>query len=74
MRQFWTWITTSDAGLLARISVGSLIFLVLALMDLRRHGRHATRWREYFFLIEVVAVAMLYGAVNDLLTSRISWE
>lgn len=73
MRQIWTWLN-SDAGVFTRIAIGSLIFLALAITDWRRHGRRATRWREYLFLIAVVAVAMLYGAANDLITSRISWE
>jgi hypothetical protein len=64
----------SDCGLLTRIIIGSSILLVMALADLRRHGRRATRWREYLFLIAAVVVAMLYGAVNDSITSKISWE
>ena len=43
-------------------------------MDLVNKGRNATRWREYGFLALCVAVAIVYGIVNDQITSRISWE
>ncbi len=39
-----------------------------------RHGRAATRWREYAFLLLCVIVAIGYGIANDQMTSRISWE
>jgi hypothetical protein len=64
----------SDAGLVSRVAVGVLVFSLLAAVDLRRHGRSATRWREYLFLLLCVGVAMVYGAVNDQVTSSISWE
>jgi hypothetical protein len=57
-----------------RLVIGLSIFAVLAMVDLRRHGREARRWKEYVFLAAVVAVAILYGVVNDLITSSISWE
>ncbi|MGD0463029.1 MAG: hypothetical protein ABSB74_11145 [Tepidisphaeraceae bacterium] len=57
-----------------RILAGVGILMVLALTDLLRHGRDATRWREYAFLVLCTAVAMFYGIVNDQITSRISWE
>jgi len=61
----WMWI---------RLSVGCAILAILAIVDLSRHGRDATRWREYAFLVFCVIVAMAYGIVNDQITSRISWE
>ena len=70
----WNWLTKTDIGLAARIAAGTAIFVILALVDLRRRGRRATRWREYLFLLFAVGVALLYGVMNDLLTSRISWE
>jgi hypothetical protein len=57
-----------------RLSIGLSIFALLAVADLHRNGRNARRWREYCFLAAVVAVAMLYGIVNDQITSAISWE
>jgi hypothetical protein len=57
-----------------RILVGVGILAVLAVADLFKHGRRATRWREYAFLVLCVTVAMLYGIANDQITSRISWE
>jgi hypothetical protein len=68
------WILHTTAGLLTRIAAGCAIFLVLALVDLRRNGRSATRWREYLFLLACVLVALLYGIVNDQITTTISWE
>src|SRR5438477_12984881 len=68
------WLLHTNAGLLTRIGIGCLIFLILALLDLRRHGPQATRWREYLFLLTCVIVALLYGVINDQLTMTISWE
>jgi hypothetical protein len=69
----WTWFK-SDASLPLRIAAGAVFFVTWALFDLRRHGRRATRWREYLFLLAAVAVAMTYGVINDQITSRLSWE
>jgi len=68
------WWLHTDAGLAARIGIGAGIFLLLALLDFARHGRGATRWREYLLLLAAVAAALGYGVINDELTSRISWE
>jgi hypothetical protein len=68
------WLIHTEAGLVFRLVVGIGIFAWLALADLRQNGRHATRWREYAFLLIAVAVAMMYGALNDQITSSISWE
>lgn len=68
------WWLHSDAGLLARIGIGAAIFATLALIDLARNGRRATRWREYLFLLTACAMAMAYGVVNDRIASGISWE
>lgn len=70
----WDWLVHSDAGLAVRIGVGVLIFAGLATVDYVRKGERATRWREYSVLIIAVVVAMAFGAVNDLVTSSISWE
>jgi hypothetical protein len=70
----WKWLIDSDAGLAVRLCIGLSIFAVLATVDLRRNGRRARRWREYAFLLAAVAVAMIYGVVNDQITSAISWE
>jgi len=61
-------------SLAQRIILGSCIFLGLALYDLHKNGRAATRWREYLFLIFALVVAMIYGMINDQITSAISWE
>ena len=58
----------------ARIIVGASIFALLASVDLYRNRARATRWREYLFLILCVLAAIIYGIVNDQITSRISWE
>jgi hypothetical protein len=68
------WLVETDAGLLTRIAVGVCIFAVLGIVDWRRNGPRATRWREYGVLFITVAAACAYGAINDQITSRISWE
>jgi len=65
---------SSNGGLTIRIVVGSAILLSLAIYDIRQHGRAATRWREYLFLLAGVIAALIYGIANDQITSRISWE
>jgi hypothetical protein len=57
-----------------RITVCIAILAALAITDLVNKGRNATRWREYAFLVLCVAVAMVYGIINDQITCRISWE
>ena len=57
-----------------RISLGIAVLAALAIADLYKNGRQATRWREYAFLAFCVGVAIAYGILNDLITSRISWE
>jgi hypothetical protein len=57
-----------------RIAVCLTILAALAIVDLVNKGRQATRWREYVFLLLCVAVAIVYGIVNDQITCRISWE
>ena len=61
-------------GLRYRIVAGVAVFIVLAVIDLRRHGKAARRWREYLFLLAATLLAMAYGALNDQFTSAISWE
>jgi hypothetical protein len=73
MHDAWTWLV-SDRSLPYRIAVGVSIFATLAIVDLRRNGSRATRWCEYAFLLACVLLAMTYGIVNDLITSRISPE
>jgi hypothetical protein len=68
------WLLHTDAGLLARIIAGLAIFTALGIADLAKHGRNATRWREYGVLAIAAAAAIGYGVVNDLITSSISWE
>jgi hypothetical protein len=68
------WLLHTDGGLLVRVAIGAAVFAVLAIVDLRRNGSAATRWREYVVLLIAVAAAMIYGAVNDQITATISWE
>jgi len=70
----WNWWLNSNAGLYTRIAIGCSIFALLATIDLFRNGRSATRWREYVFLLLAVGLAMAYGAINDAIASRVSWE
>jgi hypothetical protein len=68
------WLIHTNAGLATRILAGAIIFLCLAISDLKKRGSQATRWREYLFLLVVVAASVLYGVLNDQITSAISWE
>jgi hypothetical protein len=68
------WLVNTNAGLIVRIALGCLFFLMMAIADISRNGREAKRWREYLVLVIAVIIAMSYGALNDQLTSRISWE
>jgi hypothetical protein len=74
MTAWFSWLIHSDGGLVVRIAAGVAIFACLAIADLRRNGRQARRWREYLLLLACVAVALLYGIVNDQLTVAISPE
>ena len=68
------WWLYSDAGLAARVAIGVGVLAVLAGWDVYRNGARATRWREYLFLVACVAVALVYGALNDQVTTTVSWE
>jgi hypothetical protein len=68
------WLLHTDGGLLARVLVGSAIFAMLAITDLARRGKAATRWREYTVLLAAVVAALGYGALNDQVTVTISPE
>ncbi len=71
---FWQWLLHTDGGLMVRVGAGAAIFAVLAVVDYRRNGPAATRWREYLFLLAAAGIAMVYGVVNDQITAAISWE
>jgi hypothetical protein len=68
------WWMRTNAGQAARIGIGVLIFLGLAVWDYRKHGPRATRWREYLILLRCIIAALIYGAINDQITTTVSWE
>ena len=68
------WWMETGAGQAARVAVGVIIFVGLALWDYDKNGPRATRWREYAILLACVMAALLYGAINDQITTTISWE
>ena len=68
------WWMETGAGQVARVAVGVVIFVGLALWDYDKNGPRATRWREYVVLLACVIAALLYGAINDQITTTISWE
>lgn len=72
--QFWNWLLFTDRGLAVRIAGGVAIFAALAISDWQQNRAAATRWREYSFLLACVFLAMVYGLINNVLTSAISWE
>ncbi len=74
MNPAFHWLLHTDAGLLTRILIGSAIFAYLAVIDLQRNRRAATRWREYGVLLAGVAAALSYGAINDQVTVTLSPE
>ena len=47
---FWTWFTTTDAGLITRIAIGVGVLSTFAIVDYARNRHRATRWREYLVL------------------------
>jgi hypothetical protein len=68
------WLVHTDAGLWTRIAIGVGIFSILGITDLVRMRSGATRWKEYAVLLVAVLAALFYGAINDQITSSISWE
>jgi len=70
----WHWWIDTNAGLTTRVTLGVVILATLAVVDVYRQGKSAQRWREYGFLAAACFLAMIYGAINDQITSRISWE
>lgn len=71
---WWKWLWLSDGGLACRIALGVGFFVFLAIIEYRRSGRQAQRWREYLFLAAAVGAAMLYALANDMVTVTISPE
>lgn len=71
---FFPWLFLSDEGLVWRIAGGVAILAAMALWELCRKRAAARRWKEYGFLLLIVAAAMAYGIVNDQITCTISWE
>ena len=69
---FPRWLWLSGEGWALRISLGLSVFAALAIWDLARKGRQATRWKEYAFLFAATAAAMAYGLANDMITVTIS--
>jgi hypothetical protein len=67
------WLS-ANGWLWARILAGVTILSIFAAVDLRKNGRSATRWREYLFLFSAAGISIVYGALNDQVTSSISWE
>ena len=46
--------------------------VIIALTDLYRNGKEATKFREYGFLVTTGVLGALFGFANDLITSTIS--
>jgi membrane associated rhomboid family serine protease len=49
-----------------RLAIGGASFAFLAIIDLRRNGSNARRWREYAFLLTITALsAVLFGFIGS---------
>ena len=55
-----------------RVAALVVLLSAIAAADLAKHGKRATRWREYSFILVAGLAAGLFGLVNDLITSTIS--
>jgi hypothetical protein len=51
-----------------------VVLFVLGTLDFLRHGRKATRWREYLFLVAWATIGAVVGISTDAVTSRLSPE
>jgi len=71
---WYAWLWGTGAGQAARLAGGAAIFAALAAVDLLRHGRRATRWKEYVFLLAFTAGTVAYAVANDMVTVTISPE
>jgi len=71
---WYEWLWGTGAGQAARLAGGAAIFAALATIDLLRHGRRATRWKEYVFLLAFVAGTIAYAVGNDMVTVAVSPE
>ena len=56
------------------VSIGVALLALLAIADLIRKGREATRWREYLFLFSATLVCMAYGLAHDMIAVTIAPE
>jgi hypothetical protein len=63
-----------DSPFPLRMVVLVVVLGVVALLDLKRHGRAATKWREYAILLTAAGAAAVLGALNDLFTCTLSPE
>jgi hypothetical protein len=55
-----------------RIAALLLLAAAVAGLDYRRHGKVATKWREYSFLLFAGLVGAAFGMICDSITSRLS--
>ncbi len=55
-----------------RIILLAVLAVVMVIIDYKRNGKNASRWREYLFVLAVGLVATVYGMVNDFVTVSIS--
>lgn len=62
------------APLWARLVTAFLIFLVMGIIDWRRHPENPRRAKEYLFLLSVTGLTVTYGIFHDWITSTISPE
>lgn len=57
-----------------RIAFLLMLMLLVAVIEWRRKGQNATKWKEYGFVVLTGLLGMIFGVCNDLITSSISPE
>jgi hypothetical protein len=57
-----------------RLTALFAIAAAAAWLDWRHHRPHATKWKEYFFLVTVSLLGAIVGMANDTVTSHLSPE
>lgn len=69
--EVWSWL---EASYPYRLVLGLAFFLVLGLVDWRRHPEDPRRAKEYLFLVYAALAAIVYAVLHDQITVSLSPE